>query len=91
MGSSKKQSFGIDNSHGEEKHSSLLAFSITTGFAHHKVKSELALPLCICYMVLASRRLSPQQDTLCIADSNGQSLGQPGTRGDYCTQQRMLT
>lgn len=87
-GSSKKLSFVIDNSRGKEKHGSLSAFSILTGFAHPGLKSELARPLSICYMVLESRRLSPQQDPLCRAHSNGQRGPKPRARGGYCTRQR---
>lgn len=59
---------------------SLSAFSTVTGLAHHGLKSQLALPLDICYMVLEIRRLSPQQDPLCLADSHcpksGTAVGQ---------------
>lgn len=63
-------SFVIDNSGGTENHSSLSAFSTTTGSAHRGPKSQLALPLCICYMGLESRR---QEDPLCLADSNAKA------------------
>lgn len=78
-------SFILGNSQGKGKHISLSAFSTVTGLAHHGLKSQLALQLGICYMVLEIRRLSSQQDPLRLADSHSPSPGQPWARGGYCT------